>query len=71
MVHGRQRFVAAPVAGIDQAPHHVDVLASAQRFVEPTDRPQHLRSHDQRRAGHVADAGSGRYSCRLVTEVQR
>ena len=65
------RLVAAPPPGLDQAPHGVDVLAEAQAAVEPADRPQRVRPHDQRRRRHVAEAGARRDAARLRAEVER
>ena len=59
------------MAGVDQPPHHVDVLAGAQRFVEPTDRPQCVDPHHQRRGGDVADASAGSDASLLGPEVER
>ena len=58
MVNGAGGLVPAAVAGLDQPPHHVDVFARTQRFVEAADRAQRVGANDQRRGGHVADASS-------------
>jgi hypothetical protein len=38
MVDGGSGFVATAVTGLDQPPHHVDVFAGPQAFIEPIDR---------------------------------
>ncbi len=71
MVNGAVGLVPAAVAGIDQPPHHVDVFAHTERFVEAVDGTQHVGANDQRRGGHVADTSSGSDAGGLVAEVQR
>ena len=71
MMHGRRRLVAAAMAGFDQSPHQIDVLACPHRLVEPADRSQCIDAHQQRRGRHVADARAGGDATRLGTEVER
>ena len=71
MVNRRGRFVAAAMAGLDQPPHEVDVLAHPHRFVEAADRPDRVGAGKQGRRRHVADPGAGSDPGRFASEVER
>ena len=51
------RLVAQPGTGFDKSPAQIDVLAGVQGLVEAADVAQFGRAADDRRAGHIGDAG--------------
>jgi hypothetical protein len=59
------------MAGVEESPHHVDVLASSQRLVESADCSQGFGPYHECRGRHVADASTRSDPSLLGAEVER
>ena len=71
VVDDGRRLVAAAPTCLDEAPDRVDVLAEAQRPLEPVDRPQCIGAHEDGRRRHVAQPRAWSDAAWLGSEVER
>ncbi len=71
MRHLGDRLVAQPGTGFDKSPAQIDILTGAQGFVEPANVTQCRSATNDRRAGHIGDAGVRNHRSLPLPEVQR